>query len=500
MLNLVGGVEGEKQVAVVKLRNPNYPSPPYDPPCIYPELKNLPYQVRLDPNNEVYEGVREMFHFYGLDKENYGTQEWNPLREVISEGDVVVIKPNLVRHTHPLGRKAAISTVTHASIIRPIVDYALMALKGKGEIIICDAPLQSCIFNRVCSISGLSALMSFYKEKPLNGIKLELLDLRKEQVLLTKYLRKEIIKLSGDPLGYRIIDLGRLSHHSGIDAHWQKYSITGYEKVLGHTNKKHCYYISNTLLRADVIISVPKLKTHRKAGITACLKNFVGINASKNFLPHHRAGSLVEGGDEYLVKPSILPTLLRTLKLVMLKTPIAKEFGSLLWRSIRSSRKDRGSRSYEIGEGAWYGNDTLWRTILDLNSIVKYCDKNGRLKSQPQRKFLFIVDGVIAQEGEGPMEGKPKKCGVMMLGMNPCSIDYVAAKIMGLNYKFIKQITEPFKQRSIVMYPLVQFDITDIVVFSNVKEYTRIHELKREKSLKFSAPVGWRILELPNSE
>jgi hypothetical protein len=321
--------------------------------------------------------------------------------------------------------------------------------------------------------------------------------LRKEQVLLTKYLQKKIITLRGDPLGYRIIDLGKLSYHSDIDGQWQKYSITGYDKVLGHTNKRHCYHISNTILRANVIISVPKLKTHRKAGITVCLKNFVGINTSKVFLPHHRVGSLLEGGDEYPVKPSIIPTLLKTLKILVLKTPIAKEFGSLAWKQMKSSKKSVRAKSYEISEGAWYGNDTLWRTILDLNQIVMYCDQNGKLKSQPPRKFLYIVDGIIAQEGEGPMEGKPKKCGIIILGMNPCAVDYVATKIMGLNYKLVKQVTEPFKRKNTTVYPLVKFDINDITVTSNVREYEKIHELTREKSLKFSAPVGWKILELP---
>ena len=34
------------------------------------------------------------------------------------------------------------------------------------------------------------------------------------------------------------------------------------------------YCISNTILDADVIINIPKLKTHKKAGITVCLKKF----------------------------------------------------------------------------------------------------------------------------------------------------------------------------------------------------------------------------------
>jgi uncharacterized protein (DUF362 family) len=99
--------------------------------------------------------VRKILFMYGLDGANYGTEKWNPLSEVISQGDKVVIKPNLVRERHPLGGNAILSTITHSSLLRPIIDYSILALKEKGEIIICDAPLQSADFNKICQINGL---------------------------------------------------------------------------------------------------------------------------------------------------------------------------------------------------------------------------------------------------------------------------------------------------------------------------------------------------------
>src|ERR1022692_1434372 len=48
----------------------------------------------------------------------------------------------------------------------------------------------------------------------------------------------------------------------------------------------HRYAVGNTVLSADVILNVPKLKTHMKTGMTGALKNFVGIVGSKDFLPH----------------------------------------------------------------------------------------------------------------------------------------------------------------------------------------------------------------------
>ncbi|SFB14008.1 DUF362 domain-containing protein [Selenomonas ruminantium] len=47
----------------------------------------------------------------------------------------------------------------------------------------------------------------------------------------------------------------------------------------------HNYNVSEVVLEADVVISLPKPKTHRFGGVTAALKNMVGINANKECLP-----------------------------------------------------------------------------------------------------------------------------------------------------------------------------------------------------------------------
>src|SRR5436853_340924 len=42
--------------------------------------------------------VRESLHLLRLDEANYGTAAWNPLGELISPGNRVLIKPNFVLH------------------------------------------------------------------------------------------------------------------------------------------------------------------------------------------------------------------------------------------------------------------------------------------------------------------------------------------------------------------------------------------------------------------
>ena len=484
----------ERLVVILRENIHDYSVFPYNPREKYPELKLLPYESEIDPTNYVYEMIRKMFAMYNLDRGNYGTQKWNPLSEIVSKGNTVVIKPNLVRDIHPLGERGLLSTVTHSSLLRPIIDYTILALKGRGKIVICDAPFQSTNFDKTCKINMLKKLVDFY-ESNVKGVQVSLLDLRKQITRLRGRVmkpdgqigKKEIIQLKGDPLGYTIIDLEDSSIHSEIDTYWKLYAITNYELEnlrKYHTDKKHCYSIPNTILDADVIISVPKLKSHRKAGITAALKNFVGIYEPKSFLPHHRIGTSQKGGDEYPHKPSICMLMKDILIKIMLNVPIARRVVNVLLLE-----------AHRLEPGAWYGNDTIWRTILDLNTIVKYANNKGILCNIPQRKFLFIIDGIIGQEREGPVLGYPKKCGVTLLGTNPCATDYVAAKLVGFDVKKLKLITIPFERKDEMKYPLVDCDASDVKVVSNVDEYVKIHELKRERSLKYLATRGWKILE-----
>ena len=65
--------------------------------------------------------------------------------------------------------------------------------------------------------------------------------------------------------------------------------------------------VDQAIIDADLVINVPKLKTHKKAGVTGALKNLVGINGNKEFLPHHRKGGAASGGDCYPGRSPIMP-------------------------------------------------------------------------------------------------------------------------------------------------------------------------------------------------
>ena len=64
-----------------------------------------------------------------------------------------------------------------------------------------------------------------------------------------------------------------------------------------HTPIMNAYSLSKSILDADLVIPVAKLKTHRKSGVTGALKILIGVINEKRWLPHHRVGTPAEGGD-----------------------------------------------------------------------------------------------------------------------------------------------------------------------------------------------------------
>ena len=113
-------------------------------------------------------------------------------------------------------------------------------------------------------------------------------------------------------------------------------------------------HLPRTVLEADYIVSMPKLKTHHWAGVTLSLKNMFGI---------------VPGNCYGWPKNAL----------------------------------------------HWAG---LTRSILDINSTV--------------RPDFAIVDGIVGMEGNGPIQGAPKACGVLVAGDDPVAVDATCARIMGL--------------------------------------------------------------------
>jgi uncharacterized protein (DUF362 family) len=123
---------------------------------------------------------------------------------------------------------------------------------------------------------------------------------------------------------------------------------------LGRLTRLDYLYMSRTVLNADVLISIPKLKMHHWAGVTLSMKNLFGT----------------------------LPGIC---------------YG-------------------------WPKNELHWRGIP--NSIVDInCTRGAN---------LAIVDGIVGMEGDGPLHGKARHAGLLMMGVDPVAVDATGARLMGI--------------------------------------------------------------------
>jgi uncharacterized protein (DUF362 family) len=394
--------------------------PPFDPHIAYPEY---PFTSISDLPNDVYDMVRQTLWDLGLDASNHGTPQWNPLGEYIESGQTVVIKPNFVldyNQEHP-GKEALAAVVTDGSVLRPIVDYAFKACGPTGEIVICETPLQNEVtiqlFNNVAEFTGTQRMVAEVRKR---GVPLELIDLRSQVRRTNRFGFWHILKMKGDPLGYALFDLGSKSLFAGVAP--DRLQTNDWEDVSKyHSRGCHLYSVSKTILSAKTVVNVPKLKVHKKTGLTAAVKNMFAISNRKDWIPHWQ-----EGVDDKPLSTSRMHALLKYCYSKPALHPIAH---------FVHQRVLRGPLE---GYGNWWGNDTTWRGVLDLNRILLYGDVNGNLSDERQRRMLVIVDGIIAGEGLGPLGPTPRPFGAIIGGDDSVAVDIACAQLMRLDPKKVK--------------------------------------------------------------
>jgi uncharacterized protein (DUF362 family) len=479
-----------------------YPEIPFHPPEVYAEF--IGFHTAFDSQNKVFNSVRNLFFHAGYDKENAGTSNWNPFRGYISENQTVLIKPNLV--IHETGRLEGLQCLTtHASLIRPIVDYLLLLQKQDSisfEIIIADVPIQSADFNLLIKQNGLLGLMEYYNT--IANEKIKLLDLRHIVAVRegSGFIRQHSV--TGDTNGYSKIHLEN-SFLKEIEKDFKKFGVSGYDPKETRSQitstGKHLYHIPNTVLDANLIINIPKLKTHQKAGITIAMKNLIGINGEKAWIPHYRIGSVKSGGDEYDDKQILLKSITtKTNRYLQGKSKLLWTFGKKVNKIIvkplfrKDVKRKKGLSEFDrkamfITAGAWHGNDTLWRPILDLNYLLFHVNKNGTESDSQIRKYICITDGIISGEGDGPLQPNPKKTGIIGLSENPVLNDVCFAKLMGFDWRKIPKL-----QKSTKLQKYFNFigDTTKIKI-TKIDSENACENIKYSnlESMGFKPPPGW---------
>jgi uncharacterized protein (DUF362 family) len=446
------GLVGVRQIAFDQ-----YPSlPPFDPDRRYAEYGF----GEISKVNPVYDAVRNVLHDLRLDEEHRDTKDWNPFKEMIQPGDRVVIKPNLV-----LDAADQDAVTTHASVIRPVVDYAWKALQGQGEIMICDAPQVDADFDKIVLTNGLARMVAILNDR---GCRVVLADIRARKTSkINDVVVAETLDAEKDKDAV-VVDLKELSFFAANGVKQNRLSYGAYrgDAMRGHHQQgKHLYKVSKTVLAADVVISIPKLKTHKKAGITCCLKNLVGINVDKNYLPHFTSGPANLGGDEFppialwrfpvlfVFKAARLVLLghwqRHTARVISACAGILSKFNFNIDKESPAGKADTAQRVYQLVTGtdyggSWSGNETIWRMILDLNRIFLFADGSGDILPTQQRKAFYVVDGFVSGVKNGPLTPHVIRPGIVAAGSNAARVDQAILELTGVDAEKIPLYREAF--------------------------------------------------------
>ncbi len=365
----------------------------------------------------------------------------NPFGGLIKPGETVFIKPNWVAHRYRASCKAqydVFTTITHPSVIAEVARFADRALDGKGRIIIGDNPSIDADFPSLLEVQGLDALGKELKTE------LCICDLRPLvcRDLRDYGLKEKMSPAAGDPKGETLINLGRESLFYGMNPKLFRGVFTDRrETIAAHRAETHLYSFSNSIFRADVFISIPKLKTHHKTGVTLNLKGLVGAVSNKNLLVHWREGFPAIGGDAY--------------------------------PNVRSWLVDRFRKIKK--RGAWPGNDTIWRMVVDLYHAFQ---------RGPQKVFS-VIDGILGGEGNGPFCPEPKRSNLLIMGTDLLVTDIVATRLMGFRVEKVKYLAYLMKEKGI--------KLQDITFVSDLYTWSDLFGT-RDKLLNFKPPSRWEDL------
>jgi len=369
--------------------------------------------------------------------------------DFIRPGDRIVLKPNWVKEhdeRHP-GPGAWEHVVTHPAVIEAVIRWAASRLQGHGSVVVCDAPQTDSSFATLRRYCRLDPMIEACR-RDFPGPTIELLDLRPEEWHAVDGVTVSKTVLPGDPLGSTHVRLNEASEFVGYSGCGKLYgaSYDMAETNARHRGTCHEYLLCRTPMDADVLINLPKLKTHKKVGLTCALKNLVGINANKNWLPHHTEGTPSQGGDQFpadTTKNRLEHSWMGTAKRILKDSPMLSR---LFVPLKKAGRLFFGDTQQVVRSGNWHGNDTCWRMVLDLNKCLFGFDGTGAPRSKP-RRYLAVVDGIIGGEGNGPMAPDPRACGVILAGSHPLAVDCLAATLMGFDWKKLRMLKHAFEMR-----------------------------------------------------
>ncbi|MGD0381899.1 MAG: DUF362 domain-containing protein [Thermoguttaceae bacterium] len=431
----------------------------------------------------------------------YGNDPDNPLQPYLSPGGSVVIKPNWVSEINR-GSGNLDCLVTHPSIIQCVMEDCAKALEGRGRIILGDAPIQGCNFESLTQTLHLREVVESVKKNypqldiRINDWRLTVIDrkLHSAKGNRVQYHRQSFRDESPAIMeNYVKLDLGKGSFLEEISDYADRFRVTMYKPSLllaHHRPGVHQYLVRKEVLDADLLVNLAKMKTHQKAGLTGAMKNLVGVNGHKEYLPHHIKGSYTAGGDSYHQNNYFMSW--------------AEDLYDRWWEQenelsdwqrwsyqkryfiLRALARLTGAK--HISFGSWSGNETIWRMTLDLNHLLYF-------GSHRPKRIINIIDGIIAGEGNGPLAPNSKKSGLLLLGDNPAYLDAILARLMGYNIARIPTVYHAINHR---MSKFGGLFLDELPIYRVAENGTKMPIKWREiESLNFVSPPHWQRAQIP---
>jgi uncharacterized protein (DUF362 family) len=427
--------------------------------------------------------LRSMLLDAGLDEANRGTAAWNPLSAILQPGLNVVVKPNWVTHHNAAGAGWE-CLVTHPSLLDVLCRYILKARPRR--LTIGDAPVQGCDFAQLMAVTRTADVLA---RLPAGDTTIEVKDFRLV-TLDDDASRTARASDSRTEADYVRFDLAGDSLLEPITSGGSPFRVTMYDpRALDETHApgRHRYLVARELIEADVVFNVPKLKTHKKAGVTGALKNLVGINGHKAFLPHHRKGGSERGGDAY-AGHSTWKAFAEGAYDVANRLTGGRTKAALFRSAALLERAGAGGDPQSGVEGSWYGNDTVWRMSLDLQRLLRYGHVDGSMSDAPARRIVTVTDAIIAGQGEGPLAPTPCALGLVTLGFSPAAVEWLHAGLMGFDPRRIPIVAHAFDE---MRFPLAPCAPEAIGVHSG-GDTLSVDAACRAFGARFAPPAGWR--------
>ena len=402
-----------------------------------------------------------------------------PLADLIVPGSKVLLKPNWVvdRNAGPGGVDCL---YTNQEVILAVLKEVLIAKPGR--VTIGDAPIQSCNLSALVS-DDFRSRVQYLAHK--TGIEIEVIDFRR--TLMSRGLIHSSVKAGmRDMHHFVLFDLGPDSLLEPLCTRAASFRVGDYdprELARTHCAGHHQYLLCREAFDADVVISLPKLKMHCKAGLTGALKNLVGLNGNKDFLPHYRFGGSAKNGDCY--------------EGWSLGRELSEQFEDLanhrlnlldysIWKNAARAFRLVSGGAARMG-GEWYGNDTVWRMVLDLNRILIYGNLDGSMSDTPRRVFYSLTDALICGEGNGPLRPTPRPLGAMTFGSSPVACDLVHAALLRVDAALVPLLREAVRQ---FRWPLVGAAFSPMVLVNG--ERLALQQVAGQYGVNALPPSGWR--------